>query len=166
MKIEVDGRRFATILISALCGAGIVFAVGYKPIAALQTERNMLDGKAYFQESQIEELQNQLVTAEARSERLNASARMFADNWVRALQATGQTGAVSGCIDQFDPSSCFHVSYSSGSVNRVPVALPSTAPNGPNPMLEAVVVAMYNRIHPGLGDAIKAMVEKQSSTGN
>lgn len=151
MKIEFNGRVVAGFLLGAICGA-IVFGLAIVgPVGRIQRERD--DAKA------------EAVLAQARAERLNDSARQFAQQWITAVEANGGTGSITGCIDQWDSSTCFHVNYGNGSSSALPVAVPSHPSSGPDPRLEAVVVAMYNRLHPGLGDAIKALVAR-SSQGN
>jgi hypothetical protein len=154
MKIEFNGRVVAGFFFGAVC-ATAAFG-GWYLASARPAIRKLVEEKA--------QLTGQVAIAEARADRMKDSAQMFAQNWVNVLKATGGTGAVSGCIDQFDSSTCFNVSYGDGSSSVVLAAAPSNPSGGPDPRLQAVVVAMYNRIHPGLGDAIKSLIEKQSAS--
>jgi hypothetical protein len=58
---------------------------------------------------------------------------------------------------------CYRELQSLKTGSTAPAAFPAvqSIQSGPNPQLESAVVALYNGIRPGLGDAIKAMIDKQ-----
>jgi hypothetical protein len=140
MKIEFNGRAVVSFCLGLLVG-GIAMGVGLAlgPIGRIQRERD--------------DARTQGTIAEARANRIKGSAQGFAQQWINTLKASGQTGSAGGCIDQWDPSSCFNVSFGNG----LPAALLATVPASQAPQSQDPAVQVLNMVRPGLGTVVGAL---------